>query len=166
MKRISAYLRSAGRGVRSATILTAAVVLLAFTSTAHAASLSVTVKQVSPDGKAETVTCALLQKDCDISLMLNEGTPEQQPVNVHVVYTHGGLVLHFQAAGGYFSTADTVRDMTVYNVLWNRRIPGNAPATFTTTLFEPLAPTPFTPLSPSADYTPVADLEVRATTSP
>jgi hypothetical protein len=143
-------------------VLTAAIILQVLAGTAYAASLTVTVKQVNPNSAAQTVTCTLLQKNCDLPFVMNAGTASQQSLNIHVAYFDGGLALNFQTVDGYFSTANKVGNTTIYNTMWNRKFQGSTPATFNIALFRPLAQNLFTPISPSIKYTPVANLEITA----
>jgi len=145
-------------------VLTIVIASQAFANTAYADSLTVAVKQ-NPNGTAKTVTCTLLQKNCDLSLVINAGTATEQSLKVHVVYLDSGLALNFQTAGGYFSTATTIGTTVVYTPLWSRGLQGNT-STFTAALFQPLAPTPMTPIAPDAHYTSVANLEITATSGP
>jgi len=136
------------------------------TDTASTPSLIVKIKQVNSDSPVQTVTCTLLQKNCDMPFVINPGAATERSLNIHVVYFEGGLALHFKTTGGYFYTANTVGEAVVYNALWNARFEGSAPATFTATLSQPLAPDLLAAADPDADYTPVANLEVTATPNP
>lgn len=149
----------------TAILLPYADISQAFGDTAKAASLTVTIRQVNPNSAPQTVTCTLLQKNCDLSLVINAGTAAQQSVNVHVVYLDGGLALNFKSAGGYFSTASTIGTTIVYTPLWSRRLQDGI-NTFSVALFQPLAPTPFRSVAPDANYTAVSSLEITATSSP
>jgi len=147
-------------------VLTAAVISQAFAGTAYAASLTVAIKQVKPDSTVQTVTCTLLQKNCDLPFVINAGTPAQQSLNIHVVYFNGGLSLNFKTSGGYFYTANKIGNTVVYSPLWNERFQGSAPATFAATLFQPLASDPVRPNALDAAHTLVASLEITTKPGP
>jgi hypothetical protein len=129
---------------------------------ANAASLTVAVRQVNPNGAVQTVTCTLLQKGCVLPFVINAGQPTQQSLNIHVIYFSGGLALDFQTAGGYFYTSSTVGTNTAYNTLWNRRFQSGVSAPYTVTLFQPLGPNPFS-RSFTIAGTSVASLQITAT---
>jgi hypothetical protein len=146
--------------------LTAAIFSQAFADTAKNASLTVAIKQVNPDGEAQTVTCTLLQKQCTLPLVINAGTAAQQSVNVQVVYHAGGLALNFKSDGGYFYTSSMIGKDAVYSALWNNPLQGGA-STYKITLFQPLTPNLIGPGVISTDsHMSVASLEVTATTVP
>ncbi|TAL40200.1 MAG: hypothetical protein EPN97_00545 [Alphaproteobacteria bacterium] len=137
-----------------------------FAKPAYAASLTVEVKQVNPDGAAQTVTCTLLQKQCTLPVVINAGTAAQQSVNIQVVYHNGGLALNFKTTGGYFYTGSMIGKDVLYQALWNAPLQGGT-STYTVTLFQPLTPNLLGPGMTSTDpHTSVAKLEITATTVP
>lgn len=134
---------------------------------ADAASLTVAVQQVGSNNAAQTVTCTLMQKGCVLPLVINAGQPTQQSVNINVVYFSGKLVINFQTPGGYFYTGNTVGKMVVYDTLWDGLLQGSAPATYTVTLFQPLAQGLMGRETASTTaHTSVANLQVTATPNP
>jgi hypothetical protein len=128
--------------------------------------LKVSVKQVNPDGVAQEVTCAAMQKGCSLPLVINAGTAVQQSLNILVAYVSGKAVLTFQSGAKYFYTRDTTAVKDIYNPLWIKRVSGNA-ATYKITLFQPLTQRLVDSKAISnIVHTPVADLEVTATPGP
>ena len=132
---------------------------------AFAASVTVAVKQANTSGPAQTVTCSLLQKNCDLPFTINAGQSSQQTVTIHAVYTKGTVVFSFQAPNGYYYARNMNAKITTYTLLLNASLQGGAPATYSIGLFQPLAQSPFVPENNTA-HTSVASLLITATPSP
>jgi hypothetical protein len=106
---------------------------------AFSASLTVTIRQLNPDSAVQQVTCVDHQK-CVLPLVINAGQPTTQSLNINIEYIPGDLLLEFQAPKGYFYADDTVDTIGFYNTIWSKAVPGDKPATYDVTLFQPLVP--------------------------
>jgi hypothetical protein len=150
-----------------ALLFLAAIVLSpTFVEAADVASLTVAVRQMNPDSAATTVACTLLQKQCNLQLVINAGTEAQESVTIQVVYHRGGLALNFKTDGGYFYTSSAIGNDVVYHTLWSAPLRGGV-SNYTVNLFQPLTPNLIGPGSTSTTpHTSVAKLEITATTAP
>ena len=154
-------------------VLAALVLSPFYAGAAEAASLTVAVQQVGSNSTAQTVTCAAMQQNCVLPLVINAGQPTQQSLNIGVGFVTDGMILNFQSPQGYFYADDTGDTVGVYNTMWAKKVQGSAPATYQVTLFQPLSPTKLTRILSVAGeaklgiaHPSVANLQITATPVP
>jgi hypothetical protein len=109
------------------------------TQRAQAASLAVTINQVSPDGPAQQATCAL-NKPCAVAIAVKSPKLQSDTVTVNAHYAGKILFLTFQTPNGYLYAGETVpgQNNNEYVTIWHRALQAAAPSKDEITLYLPL----------------------------
>ena len=136
------------------------------TAPSAAKSLSVTIRQVNPDGTAQHVKCSE-HKKCVLPIAIQTGA-KKQTLTVHILFVSGNVLFEFETPKGYlYAGPKTPADKTAdYETIWHKTPVQLKSPVVDVTLFQPLVPratgAPFLKTPQQA----VADLEITTGETP
>jgi hypothetical protein len=140
---------------------------------AYSASLNVKIRQLTPDGAVQQVTCAEKQK-CELPLDIQTGSTKQT-LTVSVLFSAPRMMIRFQTPKGNLYAGETNPDNKhYYESLLPRTVSQGKASTESVTLYSLAGPTPIMVMMVDADreaglkitHTAVATLEITTQTTP
>jgi hypothetical protein len=136
-------------------------------SAASAASLSVKIRQLKPDGQVQQVTCTS-SKRCVLLVDIQTGATKET-LTVGIDFVRGTVLARFQTTKGYLYAGNNPQADTkhpFYESIWHIATAAGKPSTADITLFFPLIPYPGGGMVLNAVQQPVAELEITAVPQP
>jgi hypothetical protein len=140
----------------------------AHSSAASAASLTVKIRQVNPDGAVQQATCAD-HKKCLLPVAIQTSSAQKETLSVSIEFVPGNVLLEFQSPKGYLYTGSKTpadKNHGFYEIIWHKAVAPNKPVTSDITLFLPAVPHAEVAPMLNVAQQPVADLEITTEATP